>query len=59
MSSGPGNVDIYWANHVRFLWMEDGLPYVASLHFFGRPDTLALLERILRSVRPAQELRYP
>ena len=54
--SGAGNSDIYFGNHVRFLWSEDGEPYVASLHYFGRRATLSLLDQLVRELRPAAAL---
>lgn len=54
-SSGPGNADIYWANHLRFMWHERGVDYVASLHSFGR-GTRSLLGRLIRQLRPASDL---
>jgi hypothetical protein len=42
---------LYWANHTRFLWREDGVDYVASLHRFGtRRETHALLGRLIREL---------
>ena len=45
-----------WANHTWFYWREQGVPYAASLHHFGRKGTLALLDRLLRELKPASEL---
>jgi len=56
MISGSGNADLYFGNHDRFLWREGGELYVASLHYFGRRDTLALLNRLVRELRPAAAL---
>jgi virginiamycin B lyase len=50
---------LYWANHVRFLWREDGVPYVATLHTFGERATESLLGRLVRSLRPVEALRSP
>jgi hypothetical protein len=46
-----------WANHTWFHWRERGVPYAASLHYFGRKETLDLLERLIREVRAAGSLR--
>lgn len=49
---------LYWANHTRFLWRENGIPYVATLHRFGtKDDTRALLGRLVRELRPARTFR--
>jgi hypothetical protein len=43
---------LYWANHTRFLWREDGVDYVASLHRFGtKQETRAFLGRLLLELR--------
>ena len=57
-SSASGYVGPYFANHVRFLWREHGVRYVATLHLFdsGERATEVLLDRILRTLRPAGEL---
>jgi streptogramin lyase len=64
-ASGISNyVGPYFANHVRFLWREHGVRYVATLDVFtdgqservGERATEALLDRILRTLRPAREL---
>ena len=48
---------LYWANHTRFLWRENGVPYVATLHRFGtEQETRALLGRLLRQLRPVATL---
>jgi hypothetical protein len=44
---------IYWPNHDWFFWRQGGVRYAASLHFFGRRRTLALLGRLVRELRPA------
>jgi hypothetical protein len=44
---------IYWSNHDWFFWRQGGVRYAASLHFFGRRRTLALLNRLVRELRPA------
>jgi YVTN family beta-propeller protein len=46
----------YFGNHVRFLWREDGIRRVATLHTFGEHATERLLGRIVRSLRPARSL---
>jgi DNA-binding beta-propeller fold protein YncE len=46
----------YFANHVRFLWREHGIRYVATLHTFGERPTERLLGRILQTLRPARQL---
>lgn len=49
---------LYWANHTRFLWRENGVPYVATLHRFGTlHETRELLGRLVRELRPVRELR--
>jgi virginiamycin B lyase len=50
---------LYWANHVRFLWREHGVPYVATLHTFGERATERLLGRLVASLRPVEALRPP
>lgn len=52
----PGT-GFYWANHTWFSWRQGGVPYAASLHYFGRRETLALLDRLIRELRPANALR--
>jgi len=44
---------IYWSNHDWFFWRQGGVRYAASLHFFGRWRTRALLDRLVRELRPA------
>jgi hypothetical protein len=46
----------YWTNHTWFFWTEHGARWAASLHYFGRPHTTALLARILATLVPAREL---
>jgi hypothetical protein len=57
-SSVASYVGPYFANHVRFLWREHGVCYVATLHLFDSDEraTEVLLDRILRTLRPAGEL---
>jgi YVTN family beta-propeller protein len=50
---------LYWANHVRFLWRERGVPYVATLHTFGERATERLLGRLIASLRPVDEIPSP
>jgi len=48
---------LYWANHTRFLWRENGVPYVATLHRFGtKVETRALLGQLIRELRAANDL---
>lgn len=55
-SWGPGPT-LWWANHAWFFWRRGGNQYVASLHRFGgRGETVRLLGRLLRELRPASEL---
>ena len=54
---GHGAAALYAGNHDRFLFRLHGVPYVASLHYFGRKPTLDLLARLLRQLRPARDLR--
>ena len=57
LASGANDY-LYWANHTRFLWRENGVDYVASLHRFGtKKETRALLGRLIRELRPAKALR--
>jgi YVTN family beta-propeller protein len=49
----------YFDNHVRFVWRERGTRYVATLHTFGERATERLLDRLLRELRPARQLRPP
>jgi hypothetical protein len=41
----------YFGNHVRFFFHRHSVHWLASLHSFG-PGTVALLSRIVRSLRP-------
>ena len=50
---------LYWANHVRFLWREHGVPYVATLHTFGARPTERLLGRLVASLRPVDSIAPP
>jgi hypothetical protein len=51
---------LYWANHTRFLWEENGVPYVATLHRFGtKQETRALLGRLIRELRPVRPFARP
>jgi hypothetical protein len=57
-SSGSSYVGPYFANHVRFIWRQHGIRYVATLHLFDSDEraTEVLLDRILGTLRPAGEL---
>ena len=47
---------LYWPNHTRFLWRENGVDYLASLHRFGtKVETRALLGRLIRALRPVRD----
>jgi YVTN family beta-propeller protein len=46
----------YFADHVRFVWREHRVRYVATLHTFGEAVTTALLGRIVASLVPAARL---
>jgi YVTN family beta-propeller protein len=46
----------YFANHVRFVWRERGVRYVATLHTFGERGTTSLLDRIIAGLVPANKL---
>jgi hypothetical protein len=57
LASGENDY-LYWANHTRFLWRENGVRYVATLHRFGtKHDTRTLLGGLIRELRPAKALR--
>jgi hypothetical protein len=44
---------LYWANHTRFLWRENGVDYVATLHRFGtKQESRTLLGRLIGELRP-------
>jgi hypothetical protein len=48
---------LYFPNHTRFLWRENGVLYVATLHRFGtRQETRDLLGRLIHELRPVSEL---
>lgn len=49
----------YFSNHVRFLWRENGLRYVATLHTFGERATERLLGRLVATLKPARTLTSP
>jgi hypothetical protein len=51
MACGLGDRGIYFCNHVRFAWRQDGTWYIATLHTFGR-GTLPLLDRLIQELRP-------
>jgi hypothetical protein len=47
---------LYFANHTRFLWHEDGVAYVATLHRFGtKQEGRVLLGRLIRELRPVRD----
>jgi hypothetical protein len=55
MACGPGNAGVFFCNHTRFRWRQDGLWYVATIHRFGTErETQALLARILRTLQPVR-----
>jgi hypothetical protein len=50
---GSPTGDYLFPNHTRFLWREQGVDYVASLHRFGtKAETQALLGRLIGELRP-------
>src|SRR5919201_5531230 len=51
--------ELYFANHVRFLWRERGVDWVATLHTFGERDTERLLGRLIAALRPVDDIRAP
>jgi hypothetical protein len=56
LASATGDY-MYFPNHTRFLWRENGVDYVASLHRFGSlQETRALLNRLIRELRPVGDL---
>ena len=56
LACGAGNAGAYYCNHVRFRWKQGGSWYVATLHNFGNRQTAALLDRIVRELRPIRLL---
>lgn len=53
--ASPAGDYLYWPNHTRFLWRENGVDYVATLHRFGSTrETRALLARLMRELRPVR-----
>ncbi len=57
-SHGHAGRGMWWTNHVWIFFRHRGSLYVASLHLFGRGDeTLRLLDRLVRELRPARALR--
>lgn len=50
---------LYWSNHVRFLFREQGTNWVATLHTFGETATERLLGRLIASLRPVNSMRVP
>jgi YVTN family beta-propeller protein len=55
-SSVEGYQGAYFANHVRFVWREHGVRYVATLHTFGERATETLLGQIIAGLVPASQL---
>ncbi len=55
-SSVENYAGAYFANHVRFVWREHGVAYLATLHTFGAHATTALLGRIVAGLVPAGKL---
>jgi hypothetical protein len=54
--ASPSGDYLYWPNHTRFLWHENGVNYVATLHRFGTTaETRALLARFIRELRQVAE----
>jgi hypothetical protein len=54
---GSRNDYLYFPNHTRFLWRENGVAYVATLHRFGTTqETRALLARLIRELRPVRRI---
>jgi hypothetical protein len=54
LACGPGNAGVFFCNHVRFRWQDDGVWYVATLHRFGTAsDTRLLLSRLIGGLRSA------
>jgi len=51
--------ELYFANHVRFLWREHGVDWVATLHTFGEEDTERLLGRLIAGLRPVDDIEAP
>lgn len=53
--SSSENDYLYFSNHTRFLWHQNGVAYVATLHRFGtKQETRALLGRLIRELRPVR-----
>lgn len=46
----------FWANHVWFTWIRNGIRYTASLHEFGEPQTTKLLSELIGHLKPAESL---
>jgi YVTN family beta-propeller protein len=55
-SAVDSSIGPYFGDHVRFVWRERGVRYVATLHTFGDPATTELLGRIVASLVPAARL---
>jgi YVTN family beta-propeller protein len=47
---------LYSPNHVRFLWREAGVDWVATLHSYGETATEWLLGRLIASLRPVDAI---
>ena len=56
LACGQGNAGVYFCNHVRFRWKQGRSWFVATLHSFGNIETTALLDRIIRELRPIRLL---
>jgi hypothetical protein len=56
LACGAGNAGVYFCNHVRFRWKQDGSWYIATLHSFGNHATTALLGRLIKELRPITTL---
>ena len=49
----------YFGDHVRFVWREHGVLYVATVHTFGQQPTTKLLGQIVARLVPAAQLKAP
>jgi len=47
---GPGLRGVYFCNHTRFTWAQGGTWFIATLHYFGKAQTRALLGRLIREL---------
>jgi YVTN family beta-propeller protein len=50
---------LYFGNHVRFLFREHGINWVATLHSFGEAATERLLGRLVAALRPVDAIPMP